>query len=349
MATAASIKQQPQPRQGSIATVSSATTAKPPKRLRGLFQRRSSRTSNTVAHVSPQTSSNPASPTSPLGFQSLPSPGLENETNPWENVRSASDVQSVDTASTLTTSTSSTIFTLPSPTNDYGGFCKGAYYLQAGLYRDGAKLLNVSTAMTGESRSWWCRNSNCVFEGPARQIRKEYFFDDSVRQLGSIKYRWAFLAKCHVALKRTRKQIFHYRCIFCVMQGKDAPIIPKTHAFLMHVEQHRGQPIEELILLKTLCINDRVAADEEYFDINLPPLDKPSTVIADSIGSLSTSIHGVEEREHTALAAAPDPVEETFAEQKEVQQESDRGRPSISMAWSVIGDNTLDEDPWRDV
>ena len=29
--------------------------------------------------------------------------------------------------------------------------------------------------------------------------------------------------------------------------------------------------LEESILRRTLCINDRIAADDEYFDINLAP------------------------------------------------------------------------------
>ena len=172
--------------------------------------------------------------------------------------------------------TSGTAFTVTLPENDYGGFCKGAYYLQVGLKADGVKLRNSSTAKTGEGWYWGCRNKYCVFEGPACKIGKEFFFDDAVHEFKIngmllIRYRWSFLAKSHVAITKSKDRIYSYRCMLCVLQGIAAPAITKKRPFLEHVAEHQTQHLDESILRKTLCINDRTARDDEYFDVNFPP------------------------------------------------------------------------------
>ena len=139
----------------------------------------------------------------------------------------------------------STVLTLPSLETDYGGFCKGAYYLQAGLKDDGVKIRNNSIAKTGESWYWGCQNKHCVFEGRACKIGKDFFFDDSIREyrrdsITLIRYRWAFLAKSHVAIKKSRERTCNYRCIFCVLQGRSARVIAKIAPFLEHVAE---QPV----------------------------------------------------------------------------------------------------------
>ena len=167
-------------------------------------------------------------------------------------------------------------FALPSPENDYAGFCKGAYYLQAGLHRDGVGLRNNSVAKTGESKYWACHNKKCVFEGPACKKGKEYLFDNTIRELivegvPRLRYRWSFLAKSHVAIRSTKSQIYDYRCIFCILQCVTAPVITKIRPFLKHVAEHQKQHLDDWMLWKTLCIKDRIAAKDEFFDINLLP------------------------------------------------------------------------------
>ena len=160
--------------------------------------------------------------------------------------------------------------------SDFGGFCKGAYYLQVGLQGDGVKLRNNSVAKTGESWYWACGNKYCVFEGPACKIGKKFFFDDTVHEYPSngrllIRYRWSFLAKSHVA--KSKGTIYNYRCMFCVLQGIQAPAIEKVRPFLKHIAEHQTQHVDESILRKTLCIKDRIAKDDEDFDVNfLPPV-----------------------------------------------------------------------------
>ena len=223
--------------------------------------------------------------------------------------------------------TSGTTFTVPLPENDYGGFCKGAYYLQVGLKGDGVKLKNSSIAKTGEGWYWGCRNKHCVFEGPSCKIGKEFFFDDTVREFKSngtllMRYRWSFLAKSHVAIEKSKDKIYSYRCIFCVLQGIKAPAITKKRPFLEHVAEHQTQRLDESTLRKTLCINDRMARDNEYFDVNFPP----------PVGgheSLSPGVAGVEPADQERESAA-----------FEVE------RPGNGLG--LYEDAMLDDDPWRD-
>jgi len=322
-------------RQITVETISTTTSSKSPSSWRRPFQLRPSRSSTThdqnlsqprLDGIPSRESCSPQSNTSPeFNGEAF---GLE--ANPWEQVQSLSVVDSNDTSSVVKPTTPPTTLDWPSPMNDYGGFCQGAYYLQAGLHKDGVKLRNASIATTGESWYWGCRNSKCVFESPACKIRKEFFFDDSVCQFRGLKYRLAFLAKSHVALKRSKNKVYSYRCIFCVLQGKGSPIITSIRSLLEHVVQHRGQPIDESILAKTLCINGRLAADEDYFDINLPPLETISLEVEDS----------------KEKSLSPE-REEGQDEPPMVQEKSS---PTcglgISSAWSLDGDDALNEHPW---
>lgn len=323
-------------RQLTVETISTTTSSKSPNRWRRPFQLKPSRSSTMHDRSLPQPrvggilsreSCSPQPNTSPeLNGEAF---GLE--ANPWEKVQSPSIIDSSDTSSVVRPTTPFTTFNWPSPTNDYGGFCQGAYYLQAGLHKDGVKLRNASIAKTGESWYWGCRNSKCVFESSACKIRKEFFFDDSVCQFQGLRYRWAFLAKSHVALRRSKNKVYNYRCIFCVLQGKESPIITSIRSLLEHVVQHRGQPMDESILAKTLCINGRLAADEEYFDINLPPLETISLEAEDS--------------EELSLSSERD---EGRDEPLTVHEKSSL-TTGLASVWSLGGgDDALNEHPWGD-
>lgn len=288
-------------RQGTVETISTTATAKSPRRSRWPFRRSSSQFA---------TASTPSQTTSP--------------TRPPSSNVNPRDVQSQ--ASSRTNS-----FPL-APANDYGGFCKGAYYLQAGLFADGVKIRNMSTAKTGESWYWGCRNTKCVFESPALKIRKEFFFDDSLREFAGLKYRWAFLAKAHVAIGKTKDRIYNYRCIFCLLRGKEAPVIARIRPFLEHVAQHRGEVIDETILTKTICINDRVATDDDYFDINLPPLENAAPEVD----------------EHETSSSPPATEKPPTIDANPVEVPSNRGGLGIADVWSQSGDGDDIFDPWKD-
>lgn len=169
-------------------------------------------------------------------------------------------------------------------------YCKGAYYLQVGLQKDGMKLRNQSIGFQGEGYYFACCSSKCAFEGPACRKGKEWGFDDTVRSSHGVNFRWSFLAKSHVAQSKVKGRMYHYRCIFCVLQGHDAPFYVGITAFLEHVSQHRGQYLDDPILQATMCVNDRVVMMEGDFDVNLTPLEsnisklRPSELLSPTVG-----------------------------------------------------------------
>ncbi|KAF7505848.1 hypothetical protein GJ744_012470 [Endocarpon pusillum] len=134
--------------------------------------------------------------------------------------------------------------TLPSETNAYYGFCKSAYKLQIGLPHK--KAFSIETRPAGiysNSQVWRC--AKCSFEGPVfvssgipnvvggvgkKAVGKpEKAFDPRLRvsESGGVRYRWVFLAKCHVMTKNTAGEAARrgdgsfgtFGCLFCCAEG----------------------------------------------------------------------------------------------------------------------------------
>lgn len=173
---------------------------------------------------------------------------------------------------------------------------------------------------------WQC--DACSFEGPmayrdgpldkkGRAGKKEKIFDDSVRDgvqtsipggagggIG-IRYRWAFLAKCHVELKQvpegTRDGSYGaFGCLFCAAEGTargwtgmegdtisvrsgmsqersrhGVPVFGNLQSFMNHLQIHRRQrywPGKEM-QERMKCRVGRTAVDEKEFDIILLPVE----------------------------------------------------------------------------
>lgn len=129
--------------------------------------------------------------------------------------------------------------TLPTDKN-LMGFCKGAFRLQAGLERKAFTVCNRPVGFASMTAYWRCEK--CNFEGPVqnsvnmsegskKKAKPERVFDPRVRisEGGGVRYRWAFLARCHVALKGLvpfdtplgREGAFgSFGCIFCCAESK---------------------------------------------------------------------------------------------------------------------------------
>lgn len=128
---------------------------------------------------------------------------------------------------------------LPTESNNYLGFCKGAYKLQIGLPPKKAFSVELRPQGFYTSTSYW-RCSKCSFEGPMYNTialpgsckkagKLEKLFDPRIRMSeGGIAYRWAFLAKCHVPTKgagtatvgRNREGTYGtFGCLFCCAEG----------------------------------------------------------------------------------------------------------------------------------
>lgn len=232
--------------------------------------------------------------------------------------RATTVVPSIQPRPSTVSSTSSTAnMRMLSPYELHGGFCKGAYKMQV-HEKDAMKLRNQSVAKTGEGYYWACCSSKCAFEGPARPDGKNWAFDDTVRECYGIRYRWSFLAKAHLALSKVKSGRYDYGCVFCIYDGYECPVFHGIKDFMEHVGTHRGRSIAETMLQRIQCINDRTAAANEGFDVNLTPLEVEAQPMFDK--------HISQSAQPSLLSAAA----------------SDR------VSWTTSDEAMADVDPWKD-
>ena len=159
--------------------------------------------------------------------------------------------------------------TEPTASNDFSGFCKGAFELQVGS--KSMKKAKEMGPLTSDPIFWACPNSKCAYSGTAIHRHGEWVYDTSVRSSHGIRYRWVFLAKSHVKQTRVKHGVFLYKCIFCVLQNLDSPIFQNAATLMEHISTHRGDPFGETLLHRTKCVNDGIAPESDEFDINLVP------------------------------------------------------------------------------
>lgn len=202
---------------------------------------------------------------------------------------------------------------LPTEKNLYG-FCKGAFRLQAGFERKAFGINNRPQGFSGMVAFWRCEK--CNFEGPIhnsvvtegkKKGKPDRTFDPKVRVSlgGGVRYRWIFLAKCHVTVKSTIEgnkdgSFGSYSCIFCCAEGHlrgwtstsngdaasttgsikststsgGAATYGNIESFLDHLEMHRkqdGWPNAEM-LGRMKCVVGRVARPDEEWDVNFVPV-----------------------------------------------------------------------------
>lgn len=181
-------------------------------------------------------------PTGPLPKLPIPPPSVaaQHLTPPSINVseRALSIHTTASSAPSVTLPMNSGPLLLPTDKNLLG-FCKGAFRLQAGMERKAFSLANRPIGFASMTSYWRC--DKCNFEGPVhttvhipegkKKPKPERVFDPKVRtsESGGIRYRWAFLARCHVSLKGVvphdlpdgQDGIFgSFGCIFCCAEGK---------------------------------------------------------------------------------------------------------------------------------
>ncbi len=161
----------------------------------------------------------------------------------------------------------------PSPGNDYLGFCKAAWQLQAG---DRSVMKKTKQSSLSAPSTYWlcCTGPRCYFTteietsaiGTCQSVERKY-------QKMGVAYRFAFLTKSHVRQNKVAAGQALYKCLFCVFLSVHAPIIQGTEAYIDHVAQkHRASNFSQVMLYRTGCVNDRICAAEESFDINLYPV-----------------------------------------------------------------------------
>ncbi|EXJ80846.1 hypothetical protein A1O3_07132 [Capronia epimyces CBS 606.96] len=172
------------------------------------------------------------------------------------------DAPSVHTVASSTPSVNSAMASGPVmlPTDkNLMGFCKGAFRLQAGLERKAFSLVNRPAGLASMITSWKCEK--CNFEGPVyesvgvaegkKKGKSQRSFDPKVRtsEGGGVRYRWAFLARCHVALKAMvptntalgREGGFgSYGCIFCCAEGRSRGWLDAGNALASGAASSKG-------------------------------------------------------------------------------------------------------------
>ena len=158
------------------------------------------------------------------------------------------------------------------PKADFAGFCQGASLMQSGNH--GMKFRNDSIAFTGQSNYWGCGNKMCSFQGPAVQGRDQnrqviWGFDDDIREMYGVRYRWSFLAKSHTEIGNSKRKGLEYQCTFCHGQGLPCTKVRGESAFIKHVSTHQGQRPDPFKMFLFIHIVGRKAQDGEIFDVNL--------------------------------------------------------------------------------
>ena len=171
----------------------------------------------------------------------------------------------------------------PSKTNNYLGFCKGAWKVHVGF----RAFKIYSEPGTGYyTQQSWLRCTKCAFEAPMapKSSSSNPQFEKSVRthEASGIRYRFEFLAKSHVPCKRDPASHFTpntprgtFCCVFCCALAQGSTQVYGTlDVFMAHLaEQHLTVGKGALAVLSSMrCVVGRVAPDSEYFDVNIVPV-----------------------------------------------------------------------------
>ncbi|CAK3989038.1 Hypothetical predicted protein [Lecanosticta acicola] len=175
----------------------------------------------------------------------------------------------------------STAIPTPTPENEFLGFCKGAWKLQNGDRKGSmSKCKDVEpwsrhpSAHSAAASYLACQQQRCAFRSSfsnadVNVIWKKVF----TLEAKGIRLRWQFLAKSHVLQRVVVKHQYSFKCLFCVFTTGKSGVYLGMDFYLDHISStHRPERLSEVILYKTGCINDRIAGDEEDFDICLYPM-----------------------------------------------------------------------------
>ncbi|KAM3420771.1 hypothetical protein BST61_g4017 [Cercospora zeina] len=179
------------------------------------------------------------------------------------------------------------------PENDFLGFCRGAYNLQNGdraaslqkAKEGGAYSRSGSSTKHANAYFQKCREPKCAFRSnlvsadPNLLCTKILEFPER-----GMKLRWTFLAKSHVPQRAVMHNMHAYKCIFCVYQNApEAAVYAGMDAYLDHIQgAHRGQEMHAVVQYKTRCVSNRIADDQEQFDINLwPPTGSENSKVSE--------------------------------------------------------------------
>ena len=196
------------------------------------------------------------------------SPSVSSPFSPMNNSRRTS-YSSHDAASMRSVANS------PAKLEDiHGGTCKYAEFIRNGDINKGMRREDRAPPYASHAKQdihWCCKSSKCTFSGRGKQDnKKRWNVDDDVKNLGSVQYRFLFLAKSHVG-KRPDQQspITLYRCLICTILGHlDGEY--SLDGLCLHLLSHCGHFVRGIRMEGPLrFVNDNVTNDGQ-FDIFLP-------------------------------------------------------------------------------
>jgi hypothetical protein len=170
----------------------------------------------------------------------------------------------------------------PCKDNNYWGFCKGAWTTREEV-KKGLEIYTVPGGMYNMIQRWRCKY--CHFQGDAFQRtasgkkKKETIIDPNVYTSAvGIRYKWIFLAKCHVKKKNSgmggqsaaQKGDMNYGCLICSLEGHVTGVYGNVETLMNHIFMEHAHSMPERMLAKTRCVVGREAKAEEEWDLNIP-------------------------------------------------------------------------------
>lgn len=194
-------------------------------------------------------------------------PPVQRQEDTLANLRKSQTI----VGSTISMPTRPQVHGRPSKSNNYYGFCKGAWEtrdeVKSGMEvrsrPDGYSMYSTMTV-------WACKF--CCFEGNAIG-KKPYKFDEKIHTSQSgIRYRWIFLVKSHVKKKNygPDKRETNFGCMFCCDNGQGTSIYGNVETLMNHIKMEHSKPMAPEVQQKMRCVQGRIAIDHEGFDINIP-------------------------------------------------------------------------------
>ncbi|OQU99457.1 hypothetical protein CLAIMM_05088 [Cladophialophora immunda] len=141
------------------------------------------------------------------------------------------------------------------------GFCKGAYYIQQGIYEKGVQV-------SMKNMEWACHCRKCPFTTPAdRDERGRARFDDKAHSTRNLRWRSLLLFKSHISSSRQNTRV--YRCLLCVLLGDSTSVYQGEHSLFEHMFHHQGGVVNGVELWGPICLDPSGArmGSERTFDI----------------------------------------------------------------------------------
>ncbi|KAH0839158.1 hypothetical protein AYO21_05578 [Fonsecaea monophora] len=127
------------------------------------------------------------------------------------------------------------------------GLCKGAYYIQQGIYEKGVRV-------SMKNLEWACYCRKCSFATPAdRDDRGRARFDDKSHATRDLRWRSLLLFKSHISSSRQNTRV--YRCLLCVLVGDVTSVYQGEHHLFEHMFHHQGGVLNGVELWGPICLD----------------------------------------------------------------------------------------------